>query len=233
MTNARLERSLFVLGLVASLVLAGGVGASRAQAFHVASTFVAPPGAGGGGGLFYVGSPRERGWTCETCHVDAPHRLRLTLDVAPGTILGDPTAPPAPSLLETPAYVPGASYHFDVAMAEPQAELGRAATRSNYNAIVASFLDASDLTAGRISGIAADRFTVTDQAILASSSTQVGVTSWSFDWIAPPAGTGPVTLYLAVVDGNGAGSDATRTLTDPFGDDVVVTRLRFDELPSD
>jgi hypothetical protein len=34
---------------------------------------------------------------------------------------------------------------------------------------------------------------------------------------------------VAVVDGNGAGSGADETLTDPFGDDVAMGRIEIDE----
>jgi hypothetical protein len=47
-----------------------------------------------------------------------------------------------------------------------------------------------------------------------------GPTRWHLWWIAPPTGTGAVTLYAALVDGNGGGGTAIND-QDPTGDDVV------------
>jgi hypothetical protein len=45
-------------------------------------------------------------------------------------------------------------------------------------------------------------------------------TSWHFFWTAPAAGTGPLTLYAAAVDGNG-GTGSADDDQDPLGDDTV------------
>lgn len=193
-------------------------GASRASAFHTATLFTTSAGAGGADYVFYTGSRRDHGWTCAACHVEGPGQLRVLLSADNG-------------LLDGRAYVPDTTYQFTIAMREER--LGLGAARSNFNGMAAVFHDAEDRPAGSLVNVPADRYITLLGTTLLSSSTAVGVTSWSFGWVAPPAGTGPVTMYLAVVDGDGAGSGPTETLTDPFGDDVVVTRLRFDELPSD
>ena len=43
-------------------------------------------------------------------------------------------------------------------------------------------------------------------------------------WTAPKAGTGPLTVYVAAVDGNGGGGDADND-QDPYDDDTVVGEL--------
>src|SRR5581483_673548 len=65
--------------------------------------------------------------------------------------------------------------------------------------------------------------------VLVDAGKRAGVTSWTFTWTAPPSGSGPVTFYVALVDGNGAGSAPGVTLTDPFGDDVVAGAITIDE----
>src|SRR5207302_941270 len=46
---------------------------------------------------------------------------------------------------------------------------------------------------------------------------------------APPPGSGPVTFYVSLVDGNGAASAPGSTLTDPWGDDVVTGAVTIPE----
>jgi hypothetical protein len=53
-------------------------------------------------------------------------------------------------------------------------------------------------------------------------------TSWTFRWTSPPAGTGSLTLYAALVDGNGGAGRADAD-QDPFGDDPTEARLTIRE----
>ena len=53
-------------------------------------------------------------------------------------------------------------------------------------------------------------------------------TSWHLWWLAPAAGTGPVTLYVAAVDGNG-GSGTADSDQDPYGDDTVRATISIQE----
>lgn len=198
------------LAIAALLCFAAALGAARARAYHAGSTFGAAPGAGGAGGYFYTGSPRERGWTCASCHVEAPGTLRVSLSSAEG-------------LFADRAYSPGATYSVTVRIEEER--LGLAAARSNFNAMALSVLDSAGVPTGTLGGYDAARFYSRGSAILASSSTVVGETEWTFTWTAPDAGAGEVIFYLGVVDGDGAGSGPSETLTDPFGDDVAMGRI--------
>lgn len=197
------------LRVLAVVVLASAamLGAQRARAYHTGALFGAAPGAGGAGGYFYTGSPRERGWTCASCHVDPPGELRVSLTSAEG-------------LFATGRYA--ASTVYSVTVRIENERLGLAASRSNFNGMALTVLDGSGSPAGTLGGYDASRFFARGTSILASSSTVVGETEWTFTWTAPPVGTGEVTFYLGVVDGDGAGSGPTETLTDPFGDDVAV-----------
>jgi hypothetical protein len=53
-------------------------------------------------------------------------------------------------------------------------------------------------------------------------------TRWHLWWTAPQAGSGPVTLYIAAVDGNG-GSGAADNDQDPYGDDTVDAQIFIPE----
>jgi uncharacterized protein (TIGR03382 family) len=67
-----------------------------------------------------------------------------------------------------------------------------------------------------------------EELVVARGELSSGATRWTFDWTAPPAGSGPLRLHLAGVDGDGAGDRLGRT-GDPFGDDVFVAALDLTE----
>jgi hypothetical protein len=183
---------------------------SVAHAYHNGAVFDRAPGAGGGGGLFYTGSVRDRGWDCSACHTDP--RAELAIEV---------TSQP-PELIAEQRFRPGTPYVITIAMTDPTRQLGLTSTRSNYNSMAASVLDDQGVAAGMINAFDPGRFYLRGNAILASDSTVINETSWSFTWIAPMTSTGALTLDIAVVDGNGANAAGTSTLTDPDNDDIAV-----------
>lgn len=197
-----LVRALAVLALVAAPAVA--------HAFHNGSTFDRAPGAGGGGGLFYTGSRRERGWDCTACHRSPRGRLRVDVSSQP------------PELIADGRFRASTAYAITVAMRDPQDQLGLQSTRANYNGIAVSFLDESGAPAGLIGGFESSRFYARGTSILASDSTTNNETAWTFTWTAPAAAAGPIAINLGVVDGNGGGVGGASTLTDPLGDDVAV-----------
>lgn len=185
-------------------------------AFHAGNLFDKAPGSGGGGGLFYVGSPRERGWTCAACHTEAPQRLRVRFSTEPS------------SLLAELAYDPGATYHLSFEIENEAVGVG--SPLSNYNGLAFTALDAAGGSdaAGLLGGFPAEEYYSRGANILASAGQMPNLTSFAFDWTAPNAGaSASVDFFVAVVDGNGANSAPTVTLTDPFGDDVWTTELRL------
>ena len=213
MHRARLRSVSLVrcaLGLCAlwALFLAG-----PAWAFHVGSTFDSLPGKGGAGGTFYTGAPTEHGYTCAACHLNAEGKIRVGLSTAPT------------GLFEGRRYVPGQAYVITVKLLNEHR--GLSAARSNFNGFTVVFLDGKNQHAGRISGYASDEYYGSGNALLASAGKTVGTSTWSFTWTAPAAGTGSVTIYIGMVDGNGADSPPTQTLTDPLGDDVVMASLKL------
>lgn len=188
-----------------------------ALAYHSGSTFDKPPGAGGGGGIFYAGAPLERGWDCTMCHLDPPGKVKVRLDVDP------------PSLFQNFTYTPGEVYSFTATMLDEQ--FGKSSPLSNYNAVVVEAVDGKGFQSGSMGGFAAEDFYQGYPATIVTAGTKPNVTQWKFSWTAPAAGAGKVTFHVAAVDGNGADVGAGKTLTDPLHDDVFVAEVAFAESP--
>jgi hypothetical protein len=183
--------------------------APAASAFHAGDVFDKPPGAGGGGGLFYVGAAREHGWNCTACHTGGEGTIRVSLTADP------------PELLQTFQYEPGKSYALHAVLEGEHHGAGA----SNFNSVAVSVVAADGAPAGELSGYAADELYNGGATTIASAGQHPGENAWSFTWTAPADGV--ATLHLAAVDGDGAGGAAGGTLTDPFGDDVFTGALTF------
>jgi hypothetical protein len=188
-----------------------------AFAFHAGITFTEPPASGGGGGLLYLGTKAERGWNCSVCHTDAPGNVQVKLTSEP------------PELMRDFRYQPDTRYEITVQMVIAGGETrGTQNPIANYNGIGLTFLDAVGEPLGKPSG-PADEFQEINFTTLFSLGTNAGETKWSFSWTSPAeAGHGTATLHLAVVDGNGGGASG-EAFTDPFGDDLLVTKIALAE----
>lgn len=197
----------------AAALVAALAAPSAASAFHVGSLFDKAPGAGGGGGIFYTGAPLEHGWNCSFCHQDAPGKIRVRLAVEPT------------DLFQSFRYVPGQTYTFTATL-EGETK-GQSSPLSNYNTIAVAITDTKGISAGSIGGFAPEDFYAGGPTTIASAGQKVGVTAWTFQYTAPEASAGEVRLHLAAVDGNGANSPPTKTLTDPFGDDVFIATVKL------
>lgn len=191
-----------------------------AFAFHAGITFTEPPASGGGGGLLYLGTKAERGWNCSVCHIDAPENVKVKLTSEP------------PELMADFRYQLDTRYEITVQMVIEGGETrGVQNPIANYNGIGLTFLDASGEPLGKPSG-AADKFQEINFTTLFSLGTNAGETKWAFSWTSPAeAGHGTATLHLAVVDGNGGGASG-QAFTDPFGDDLLVTKIALTEAGS-
>ena len=185
--------------------------APAAAAFHSGAQFDDPPGKGGGGGLFYTGAPSERGWDCSACHIQPEGKIRVNLTTTPA------------GLVQSATYSPGVAYQLNLGLAGEHR--GLSSGRSNFNGFALFISDGQGRPAGTISGYAPEEIYQANETKIASAGKKVGTAAWTFTWTAPKAGTGAVTLYLAMVDGNGADSPPTVTQTDPFGDDVIAVKL--------
>jgi hypothetical protein len=192
-----------------------GIGSVIAIAlFHAGAVYDKPPGAGGGGGIFYTGADREHRWDCSACHRDAAGQIRITVTVQPSV------------LTDTGRYTPGQRYHMIVKLEGEH--LGMQSETANYNGFALGVFDQSGKQAGLISGYAPDEIYAGGDAIVANAGQKPAETQWEFDWNAPAAGTGRVTLSVGGVDGNGGGVMGG-TQTDPWGDDVFIGGLTFDD----
>jgi hypothetical protein len=166
---------------------------------------------GGGGGMYFTGAPRGKSYDCSTCHVDAAHQIRadITFDGVP---------------FFASSYTPGKTVQITIALSGEH--LGMSAFR-NVNTFLAEIDDDAGKPIATFGGFDASMVTVDNGAVIAAAGL-AQQTSWTFHWTAPPAGTGPLTLYTSLVDGNGG--DGTQNLpSDPLGDDVATAALRLCE----
>jgi hypothetical protein len=186
----------------------------EASAFYARGYFALSADLGGGGRLYYTGSPIERGWDCTACHIDSPGIVRVSLVTDP------------PELIAEKRYVPGVSYNIDAVL---QNETRGMDSKYNSNGMLAEIAQgtapAGELRAGQGTEL------LENGRVVGSTSDTIGANKWSFSWTAPARGTGPVTMYLGAVDGNGAG-DRETARQDHLGDDVYVARLTLSETPS-
>ena len=200
------ERASIVLVYLVGVLLT-----APAHAFHSAMLFPDSASVGGGGGLFYNGSPRHKGYTCAACHTGAPGLARLVVTSEPASLLTDGL------------YTPGLTYAIAVSLAGESRGLDAAV---NYNTFGVEVLDTADAPVGTFQNFAGGDMvtTIALDALFARGQNNSGASAWSFEWVAPESGAGPVTFYVSGVDGNGAGA-ANEPATDPAGDDVMTLRL--------
>lgn len=216
------KRSVAAAAL-AAMLLSG----PAAWAFHAGSTFDKPPGAGGADGLYYTGSPLDKGWKCTLCHLNPPGLIKLHID--------------QPELFDQGKfkYTPDKVYTFNVDLVGEH--LGMSSPRSNYNGLVVQILDEHLAPAGFVFYAESDFYSGFGPTTIASannSATQVGLTHWTFKWKAPSVTggldggpPGKVTMYFAVIDGNGADIGPNGTLTDPYGDDFFSVEVPLEQGP--
>lgn len=196
------------LRCVLVFVLASALAPSTAAAFHPALSFEKTANEGGGGGIYFTGSPRDKGYDCAICHVEPA-----------GTIAAElATDPPE---LAAGSYRPGSTYQLTVRLLGEHRGFG---TRSNQNSFLLEAVDDQAVPAGAFVGLDLERVGVVDDGRVLGGRAGPE-TEWTFGWRAPAAGGGAVTFHLGVVDGDGAGN-ASEAQTDPNGDDVAMVALR-------
>jgi hypothetical protein len=177
--------------------------------FHQPASFEASATDGGGNRVYFDGSPRQKSYDCSACHNDVQRTISAKIDWSP-TVTG--------------AYAPGTTYTITVSLAGEHAGFG---TANNQNGFLAELIDDQRMPAGMLappaSGITQ---TIDDGAVIAGEGKEL--TMWTFNWTAPAAGQGAVTLHLGMVDGNGA-NNASVPQNDPGGDDVALATERLCE----
>jgi hypothetical protein len=208
-------RSLLVsLAAVAAVTVSARVGAFPfLKSWHDPSDGNSQPNnvRAGGGGIYASGAAQDWGLKCSHCHIDNADQqgmISAMIDVSP----------PFDVVSGEQAYVPGARYTFTVDLVGEH--LGTPGMNDNHNSLAVVAEDASGTRAGEYytdSGVdsvvcpqvAPDKNDSTLRStyvygdchgILATE--QNDVATWTFDWEAPAAGTGDVTVFYGIVDGN-------------------------------
>ncbi|MBI4815352.1 MAG: hypothetical protein HY791_03800 [Deltaproteobacteria bacterium] len=222
---------------------------STAWGYSDGTVFARDPSAetsGGGGGLFFTGSPRQHGLECGSCHVDGPvgrEGLRLS-----ALLEGEPAA------LFTRGYAPGRVYEVEVAFeANSLTPMGGCESHEDEPCDISSFaleiLDREGRPAGsfcpvepKVSSVSepcgacssprrggsmveADCSVVLGDAFDMSTLTwRNGQTAYSFFWTAPADDLGILTTYVSAVDGRGRAAEGAE-VTSFEGDGVTTLRV--------
>jgi hypothetical protein len=206
--------------------------ASTASAFPTGEQFDQDAVANnGGGGIAFDGAPRFAGHTCEVCHTGAPHEISVRLEAD------------HPELFET-GYTPQQQYHLRVVLEHEHAGVQNTATSDvcgsldpdvpfvpcNDNGFALELDDQNGAVTGAVNYFSAnacttkqpdDPMTVTMMTGSVVQEQHAGRTAWDLCWTAPAAGTGNVTAFVAVVDGNG-GTGTRAFPNDTINDDVAA-----------
>lgn len=191
--------------LIVALLLVWG--AQPALAFHESESFSE---AGHGDGSFFTGSPRFKGYDCGICHTEAAGEISIDLKVN------------RPEFLEG-RFSPNTGYSITVKLVGEHRGLESA---FNPNTFFLELITDDGEAAGSFIPSGFPVITLDDSRLIGSEGTGEGETEWSFSWFSPRDPVGPVTLYLAMLDGDGADQVDTRWI-DPLNDDVATMVLRL------
>lgn len=228
--------------LSAILLLALGGGVVRAfpfnRSWNESATGVAGTNRAGGGGLYGTGGRTDKGVRCQHCHIKG---------TTPYGQIGA-TITPSPAFVKKngeDAYVPGTHYTFTIAMTGEH-RFGTMAAY-NKNAMALTIENSVGMRAGRfVADAGQDTNACPSQNPYPGSpgpTSPVGkttfmygdchgvlpldlpqLTSWKFDWYAPAAGAGDLTLHLGMVDGDSDGESS-------LGDDALERSMLLREGP--
>jgi hypothetical protein len=209
-----------------------------------------------GEGIYFTGAPRFAGRTCLDCHTGGPGLVRLKLGAdtdelfnagyRPGRtyeleveLLNEvrglnytgATCTEAPAKSDTSPYVQCNNNGYALEIDTASGPLGGPGVYCAVDPNGAS-CPAPDPTADETVVTPAGDAVFGARAHDAMNPQQVirnDPTRWHLFWTAPHAGTGPLTVYLAVVDGNGGDGTADDD-QDPDGDDTVQASIPLREL---
>ncbi len=175
-----------------------GLAVALALGFSDPASFEKSADIGGGGGVYFTGSPGAK-YDCSVCH-DADPTLELRVESDP------------PGLF-TGGYTPGQTYRLDVTLGtEPSnggfgVELGPDGGVGSLQNLPLSAHTAEELCHyGALDGGTTDVDPVVVRAGGASAQSgtcNTGTRAWRLQWVAPSSDLGPATFYFAAVAGNG------------------------------
>jgi uncharacterized protein (TIGR03382 family) len=232
-----MKRILFVL-----IAIAQG---SYARAFPTGAQFdLDPLKEDGAGGIAFDGAPRWSSHTCAVCHTDPPGIIGIRLESD------------HPELF-TAGWKPSQQYHLRVVLTNEWAGAQYQASGDacgfsitpyrpcDENGFALEMDDAAGHPIGKLAPVVAnacagtgtiptdvDVRVLADGTAVTHNGAHMGMTSWDLCWTAPAAGTGPITAYVAAVDGNG-GNGTIAFPNDTIGDDVAAGAVPMAELGAD
>jgi hypothetical protein len=208
-----------------------------------------------GEGLYFTGAPRFASLTCNSCHVGGPGAVGLRLGAdhpelftdgytpgqtyeleveltneTAGTQFNTPTCTDPPGPNDKFSYVQCNNNGFGLEIDSSDGPLkGGFCARPWQNGACPppDFTSDESLVAPDGDAIFSDRVYSADPNT-PKLVERNGATKWHLYWTAPAAHTGPLTIYIAAVDGNG-GSGTAANDQDPFGDDTVQANFFVQE----
>jgi hypothetical protein len=219
------------------------VGAARAaHAFPTGLQFDADAVAqDGGGGIPFTGAPRWTKHTCSVCHTDPPGQISIQLQADDASLFSD-------------GWKANQQYHMRVVLVGEHAGLQYKQNGDNCgtqtmpyaacdnNGFALEMDDASGMAIGSFVAIAngacanppatapldADVRVLKDNSAVTHNGAHKALVQWDFCWTAPKTGSGLITAYVAVVDGNGGDGTASWP-EDTLGDDVAAGAVPLPE----
>ncbi|MEZ4401922.1 MAG: hypothetical protein R3B06_17970 [Kofleriaceae bacterium] len=223
------KRSILAAVVATSAFGSAAVAFPFTRSWHEPAAGAAGTNRAGAGGLYGTGGRTDHGLKCAHCHTGGAGQIGVTIAAQPPfqTVNGDA------------AYRPAQRYTITVTMTGEH----RGSAASNQNGMAATVEDASGRRAGRLVSDAGQDAAACPTAnpypnaasLPAGRTTfmygdchgvlplpRPGLTAWVFDWVAPGAGAGDLTLFLGVVDGDTGGGSST-------GDDTVDRALPLRE----
>lgn len=226
------------LVILALATLVAGTAAVAAfpfnRSWHENASGVAGQNRAGGAGRYGTGGRTDKKIKCSHCHIKGQGLIGMTVTANPafGTVNGESQ------------YTPGTRYTLTIAMT---GEHRMKSPTNNKNGMAATIENANGARAGRfISDTGQDSNACPAQnpypggmgppsppgkttfmygdchGVLPLQHS--GLTSWTFDWVAPAAGAGDLTLFIGMVDGDTDGSSS-------LSDDTVERSFPLREHP--
>jgi hypothetical protein len=188
-------------------------------------------GRAGAGGIYGTGGVGDHGITCANCHIGGKGLIGASIVPTPAW----------QKVNGLDAYKPGQTYSVTVTMTGEHAGLNQGA--NNLNGMALAFEDQSGKAKGvLISDADPTATSTTCKAKYPAANPATGTTylygdchgvifiprpnttSWTFSWKAPAAGTGQLTAFYGVVDGDADGKSS-------LDDDVKMGTVKLVEGP--
>jgi hypothetical protein len=210
-----------------------------------------------GEGVYFTGAPRFASRNCADCHVGGPQRVGLRLNADDQSLFTGGYQPGRTYQLQVALTdeAAGTKYHTPTCTDPPLVGDTFTYVQCNNNSFALEIDAAGAPLAGPavfcaqspVGGVCPMADVTRDEAVVAPDGDAVfgnrmfssdpdapktvqrnGAASWRFFWTAPKAGTGPLTVYVAAVDGNGGAGTAAND-QDPYDDDTVAANFYFQE----